>query len=211
MKNTLPEVDAYIAGCADFARPILKRLRKLFHQACPQMREEMKWRVPHFVHQGIVGCMAGFKRHVSWGFWNASLLPDPHGLFANPETRTGFGFKPRSLADLPPDDVILEYIRAAVELNEQGVKRPTVKRKPVAKAEIPKDLKAALKQNSRARAVFERLSPSHQREYIEWITEAKQAATRERRLATTLEWLTEGKSRNWKYERTERQSSGFQK
>jgi uncharacterized protein YdeI (YjbR/CyaY-like superfamily) len=199
MKNTLPEVDRYIEQAADFAKPILKRLRKLFHQACPQIREEMKWSFPHFVHQGIVGSMAGFKQHVSWGFWNAKKMPDPQGLLKESKTRTPLGFKPKSLTDLPPDEIILEYIRAAVALNEQGIKRPTIKRKPAAKIEVPKDLRAALKQNAKARATFEAFSSSHQREYIEWITEAKQQATRERRLATTLEWLTEGKSRNWKY------------
>lgn len=199
MKNTLPEVDAYIERSADFAKPILKRLRKLFHQASPQIHEEIKWGAPHFVQQGIVGMIAAFKQHVSWGFWNAKLMPDPHGLLQAAEAPTSFGFKPKSLADLPSDEVILDYIRAAVALNEQGIKRPAAKRKPVAKIEVPKDLRAALKQNPKALATFEAFSPSHQREYIEWITEAKQPATRERRLATTLEWLTEGKSRNWKY------------
>lgn len=200
MKNTLPEVDRYIEQAADFAKPILKRLRKLFHQASPQIREEMKWSFPHFVHQGIVGSMAAFKQHVSWGFWNAKQMSDPHGLLKESETLTSFGFKPKSLSDLPPDEIILEYIRAAVTLNEQSIKRPAAKRKPVAKIEVPKDLRAALKQNPKARATFEAFSPSHQREYIEWITEAKKLETRERRLATTLEWLTNGKSRNWKYE-----------
>ena len=199
MKNTLPEVDQHIEQAADFAKPILKRLRKLFHQACPQIREEMKWSFPHFVHKGIVGSMAAFKQHVCWGFWNAKQMPDPHGLLKESERLTAFSFKPRNMADLPSDAIILEYIRAAVALNEQGVKRPAAKRKPAAKIEVPKDLHAALKQNPKARVTFEAFSPSHQREYIEWITEAKQSATRERRLATTLEWLTEGKSRNWKY------------
>ena len=200
MKNTLPEVDHYIEHAAAFAKPILKRLRKLFHQASPQIREEMKWSFPHFVHQGIVGSMAAFKQHVSWGFWNAKQMPDPHGLLKESKRLTAFSFKPRSMNDLPSDSIILEYIRAAVALNEQGIKRPAAKRKPAAKVEVPNDLRAALKQNPKARAIFDAFSPSHQREYIEWITEAKQLATRERRLATTLEWLTEGKSRNWKYE-----------
>lgn len=199
MKNALPAVDAYIEQAADFAKPILKRVRKLFHQACPNIREEMKWSAPHFVHHGIVGSMAAFKQHVSWGFWNAKQMSDPHGLLKESEALTSFGFKPKSISDLPPDEIILDYIRLAVALNEQGVKRPAAKRKPVAKIEVPKELRTALKQNPKARAAFEGFSPSHQREYIEWITEAKQPATRERRLITTLEWLTEGKSRNWKY------------
>ncbi len=201
MKNASPEVDAYIEQAADFAKPILKRIRKLFHQACPQIREEMKWSFPHFVCNGIIGSMAAFKQHVSWGFWNAKLMPDPHGILKESEALTALGFKPKNLSDLPPDEIILEYIRAAVDLNEQGVKRPAAKRKRPAKIEVPKDLLAALKQNAKAFAAFEAFSPSHQREYVEWITEARQPATRERRLATTLEWLTAGKPRHWKYQK----------
>lgn len=140
MKNTLPAVDAYIEQSADFAKPILKRVRKLFHQACPQIREEMKWSFPHFVHQGIVGSMAAFKRHVSWGFWNAKLMPDPRGLLHETDALSSFGFKPRCVSDLPPDEIILEYILAAVALNEQGVKRPAAKRNSAARIEVPKDL-----------------------------------------------------------------------
>lgn len=200
MKNRFPEIDAYIEKSADLAKPILKRLRKLFHQASPLIHEEVKWGMPHFVHQGIVGMMAAFKQHLSWGFWNAKLMADPHGLWKESETVTAFGFKPKSAADLLPDEIILEYIRAAVTLNEQGVKRPAAKRKLAAKIEVAKDLRAALRQNAKARAVFDTFSPSHQREYIDWLTEAKQQATRERRLAATLELLTEGKSRHWKYQ-----------
>ena len=98
MKNTLPDVDAYIEKSADFAKPILKRLRKLFHQASPASHEEMKWGAPHFVHQGIVGMMAAFKQHVSWGFWNAKQMPDPHGLLKESERLTAFSFKPSTLS-----------------------------------------------------------------------------------------------------------------
>ena len=198
MKNTTPEVDAYIERAANFAKPILKRLRKLFHQADSRIHEEIKWGVPHFLCLGMVGMMAAFKQHVSWGFWNAKKLPDLHGLLKSAEAPTSFGFKPRSAAELPPDDVILDYIRAAVALNEQGVKRDAPKKNP-AKVKIPKDLKAALKQNPIALATFEGFPPSHKREYIEWITEAKREATRQQRLATTIEWLSQGKPRNWKY------------
>jgi uncharacterized protein YdeI (YjbR/CyaY-like superfamily) len=197
MQHTNPAVDAYIERANDFAKPILKRLRKLFHQACPEIREEIKWNFPCFVHHGIVGNMAAFKAHVSWGFWNAKLLPDPNGILEAAGRDTNFCFKPKSLADLPPDEVILEYIRRSATLNEQGIKPSASKRKPAARIEVPKDLQSALRRNAKARATFERLSPSHQREYIEWITEAKKQATRDRRLQTTLQWLEEGRSRNW--------------
>jgi uncharacterized protein YdeI (YjbR/CyaY-like superfamily) len=67
--------------------------------------------------------------------------------------------------------------------------------------QVPPSLAGALKRNAKARATWEKFSPSHRREYIAWLTEAKREETRERRLETALEWLAEGKSRNWKYER----------
>jgi uncharacterized protein YdeI (YjbR/CyaY-like superfamily) len=200
-KNTLPEVDTYIANAADFARPILKKLRKLFHAASPKITETVKWGMPFFEHQGIVGTLGAFKHHVAFGFWKGSLLSDPHGVFTNGRSPKPMGVKVQSVAELPPDEVLLELIREAVALNEQGVTPPKPPRKKVAKPiVVPEILQTALAKNAKARKTFENFPPSHQREYIEWITEAKQESTRQRRLTTTLEWLAEGKSRNWKYE-----------
>ena len=63
----------------------------------------------------------------------------------------------------------------------------------------PPDLAAALKKNAQARATFDGFSPSHKKEYIEWIVEAKRDETRQRRLSQAIEMLAEGKTRNWKY------------
>jgi uncharacterized protein YdeI (YjbR/CyaY-like superfamily) len=106
-----------------------------------------------------------------------------------------------SIKDLPPDKVMIGLIHQAVELNEQGVKVP--KAKPATKKDVvvPKDLMSALSKNRSAKTVFENFSPSHKREYVMWIEEAKTEPTRNKRLATTVEWLSEGKSRNWKYEK----------
>lgn len=186
------EVDAYIAKAQPFSRPILMKLRELFHAASPAIEEEMKWSHPHFVCDGIVANMAAFKQHVAFGFWKSSLMSDPHGYLKGRERLT-------SLTDLPPDKVMLAYIREAVDLNQSGVKMAKPKRAPKPEIDVPADLQAALKKNAKARKVFESFSPSHRREYVEWISEAKQDATRQKRLATTLEWLAEGKSRNWKY------------
>ena len=200
MKNTLVEVDQYIEKAAPFAQPILKRIRKAFHKAHPEIRETIKWGVPHFEHKGVVGMMAAFKQHVSWGFWKAQLMSDPKGILAKVGETSMGGNKVTRLSDLPPDEVIVDYVREAVRLNEEGVK---VERRPRTKAttdvEVPADLTAALKKNAKAKKAFEGFPPSHRREYVEWITEAKQEATRQKRLATTLEWLSEGKPRNWKY------------
>ncbi len=199
MKNTLPEVDAYINDAAEFARPILKRLRKLFHLASPKIQESIKWGLPHFEHLGIVGMMAAFKHHVGFGFWKGKLMSDPHGLFKAGSGTTPHGTKVKSVAELPDEEILLAYIREAMALNEQGIALPKPARKKAVKPKIPAELRAALAANAKARETFENLPPSHQREYVDWLTEAKQEATRLRRLATTIEWLAEGKPRNWKY------------
>jgi len=190
-----PRIDIYIAKAAPFAQPILRRLRELVHQGCPEVVETIKWSSPHFDYRGIFAGMAAFKRHATFGFWKGSLI------FRTGKEREAMGQFGRlgSIADLPPDEEILGYVRAAAQLNESGVKlKPKLKhpKKPIA---VPDDLKAGLAKNVKARQTFAAFSPSHQREYLEWITEAKTASTRARRLATTLEWLAEGKPRNWKY------------
>ncbi len=197
MKNESPEVDRYIENAPPFAQPILKRIRKAFHKADPRIEETMKWSAPHFEYQGILANLAAFKQHVRWGFWNAKRMSDPHGLFKE----SGMAMKVTDVKELPPDSVLIDYIREAVRLNEEGKKilrKPSAPAKP---AEVPSDLASALKKNAKARAAFEKFSPSHKNEYIEWITEAKQAATRQKRLAMALEWMAEGKPRNWKYMR----------
>lgn len=202
-KNASAEVDAYIKRKAPFAQPILHHVRKLFHRACPELKETMKWNFPHFEYKGIVGSMAAFKQHVSYGFWKASLMQDPHGLLAAVGTKTSMGgMKVTRLDELPADDILLAYITEAVSLNESGasISRPK-RKKSSAVVKVPAELQAALKKNKKASATFEGFSPSHRKEYIEWITEAKQDATKQKRLATTLEWLSEGKPRNWKYMR----------
>lgn len=198
MKN--PAVDAYIAKSADFARPILARLRRLMHQACPKIEETIKWGVPHFERQGVVASMAAFKQHASFGFWKQKLMDDPAGLFPAAGDSSMGGRKFRSVKDLPADAVLLRYIKAAVALNEAGVKLPKADRPKKPPPKLPADLAAALKKNPKAKATYDAFPPSKQREYVEWITEAKQEATRLKRLATAVEWLAQGKSRHWKYE-----------
>jgi uncharacterized protein YdeI (YjbR/CyaY-like superfamily) len=195
-----PEFDKYIARSAEFARPILTKLRRLFHEACPEIQETMKWSFPHFEYKGIVGSMAAFKQHVSWGFWKGTLLSDPHNLFTGVGDTSMSGEKVTDVSGLPSDEILLAYIREAVALNEQGVKLPAKKKSaPKKNLELPAYFLAALKKNKKAFAAFDSMSPSHKNEYIEWLTEAKQEATREKRLATALEWIAEGKPRNWKY------------
>lgn len=199
MKHTNSEFDKYIAHAAASARPILAKIRALFHEACPEIEETVKWNTPHFECDGIVGSMAAFKQHVRWGFWKATLMSDPHNLLTQMGDTTMGGGKITDIAQLPPESVIIDYVREAVLLNKQGVKAPISTRSPRPKRSVPDCLAAALKKNKKARATFDAFNASQQREYVEWIVEAKQDATRDKRLAQAIEWMADGKPRNWKY------------
>jgi len=198
-----PRVDAYITKSADFAQPILKHLRKLVHTACPEVEETLKWSMPSFMYKGILCGFASFKEHCTFGFWKGDLMfaDDKEAQKRANEAMGHFGRMTR-LADLPGDKLLLGYIKEAMRLNDEGVKKspkPKLKVKP--ELIVPPVLVAALKKNTKAKAAFDAFSYSHKKEYAEWIGEAKQEDTRTRRLATTIAWLSEGKSRNWKYER----------
>lgn len=193
-------VDAYIRKSQPALRPILLHLRELVHEACPDCAETIKWGMPSFTYQGDILCnIAGFKEHVALSFWKRALLKDPKGLLK--EGAMGSLGRVTSIDDLPSDAAIRGFITQAMKLNEEGVK--VAKTKPGTKPApaVPAALKSGLAKNRKARENFESFSPSARGEYIEWIAEAKTDATRDKRLATTLEWLAEGKKRNWKYER----------
>lgn len=198
MANHDPRVDAYIAKSASFARPILEHLRALVHEACPTVDESLKWSMPFFSYKAAPMCMmAAFKQHCSFGFW---LSKEVTG--GSDEDGMGQFGKLASLKDLPPDRQLSAYLKKAMALNEAGVKkaRPKAAAKPA--PTLPDDLAALLaqKKHGAARKAWESFPPGAQREYVDWIAEAKTDATRQKRLATTLEWLAEGKKRNWKYE-----------
>ena len=188
-----PRVDAYIARSAPFARPILKRLRKLVHEGCPPVVEGIKWGMPHFDYGGIFCGMAAFKEHCTFGFWNRAM-----NLKRSEDAMGQFGCI-RKVADLPSDSVIVGYVRQAKKLADDGVKIGPIKKakKPLP---VPASLTAALKRKSGASARFAKMSPSQKREYSEWILEAKTDATRNKRLGIAAGWIAEGKSRNWKYQ-----------
>ena len=192
-----PRIDAYIAMSADFAKPILSYLRKTVHEACPEVEEDWKWSAPHFMYHGMLCGMAAFKEHCSFGFWKGTLVV-PSRLGGN-HAMGHFGRITR-LADLPARRDLIRYIKKAAKLNQAGVQVARVSR-PKPPLVVPAELRRALSNNRSARATFENFSPSHRREYIEWIGEAKTEETRRRRLETALAWMAEGKSRNWKYER----------
>ena len=199
MPTTDKRVDQYIRNAAPFAKPILTHLRGLVHKTCPQVEETIKWGFPHFVYNGILCSMASFKGHCAFGFYQAKLMGiDELIVNAASESAMGHLGKITSLDDLPADRVLMKYIKEAMKLNEEGVK--VVRPKAVVKsAAIPADLKKALAANKKAETVFAAFSPSNKRDYIEWITEAKTETTRTKRLTQAIEWIAEGKPRNWKY------------
>ena len=176
-----PRVDAYIDKSADFAKPILTRLREVVHEACPDVEETMKWSFPHFMYEGMLCSMASFKQHCAFGFWKGALVLGGDGARAQ-EAMGSFGRITR-LSDLPPKKTLAAYVKKAAALNDAGTARvPKAPRAPKKPLAVPDYVVAALRKNKKALATFEGFSPSHRREYVEWITEAKGEATRERRL-----------------------------
>ena len=198
-KQRDPRIDAYIAESAEFARPILLHLRRLVHRECPAVVETMKWSFPHFQYDGTILCsMAAFKQHCAFGFWHDEMTRLLEREDAAREGAMGALGRITSLKDLPKDPALRRYLRHAMKLIDAGAPA-RARAKPRPALPVPRDLAAALKKNRAARTTFENFSPSHRREYIEWIIDAKRDETRRKRLATTLEWLTAGKPRNWKY------------
>lgn len=197
-----PRVDAYIEKSAEFAKPILRRLRSVVHEACPEVEETMKWGAPHFMYRGLMCHMASFKQHCAFGFWKGALVLGARGGKAS-EAMGQFG-RIESTSDLPSDRTLASFVRKAMTLNEAGVKVPRARKQAKAAESLPEILvptylATALRRNPKARETFQGFTPSKRREYVEWLTEARTEATRERRLATAIEWMSEGKSRNWKY------------
>jgi len=195
-----PRIDAYIAKSAVFAKPILKHVREVVHAACPEVEETMKWSVPHFDYRGEMMCgMAAFKHHCALGFWKGALVVGKvNGKNAESAGQMG---RITAVSDLPSKRVLTGYIRKAMRLNDAGIKAPRMKgpaKKPLA---TPPDLARGLKASKAAGAAWDAFTPSARRDYIEWLLQAKTDETRARRRATALEWIAEGKTRNWKYQK----------
>jgi uncharacterized protein YdeI (YjbR/CyaY-like superfamily) len=194
--KTDPRIDAYIDRQADFARPILRHLRDVVHAACPDCEETLKWSMPTFMYKGkILAGFAAFKAHATFGYWNDSMLNE------DSKNRSAMGQFGRlaSLDDLPDRTTLIDLTRQSMALIDSGAKPPraTAKKAPFT---VPQDLRAAIDAAPAAAATWAGFPPSCQREYVEWVTEAKRDETRAKRLALTIEWLAEGKRRNWKYE-----------
>jgi uncharacterized protein YdeI (YjbR/CyaY-like superfamily) len=196
-------VDAYIAKAAPFAQPVLEHLRELIHKGCPEVVEEIKWSMPFFVYKGqILGNIAAFKAHCSCNLWGGGVAAAMRKDGVLSDEGMGKLGKITSVKDLPANKVMLGYVKQAAAFIDGGGKTMPKRATKVekAEAEVPADLAAALKKNKAAGATFAGFSPGARREYVAWIVEARHPETRERRLAQAVEWMAEGKQRNWKYQ-----------
>lgn len=194
-----PRIDAYITKSKEFAKPILEHFRELVHKACPDVEETIKWGMPSYDFKGPYCMSPAFKEHCAIIFWKAQLMKDPI-LVTNAKSETAMGHlrKIKSLKDLPKDKVLISYLKEAAKLNKEGAKLPPrskTRKEPV----VPESFLKAIKKNRKASVTFKNFSPSKKKDYIDWVTEAKTDETRKKRIATSIEWLAEGKPRNWKY------------
>jgi hypothetical protein len=198
MPTVDPRVDAYIAKAPPFAQPILKHVRAAVHAGCPEVVETIKWSVPSFEYKGPFCGMAAFKKHVMFGFWKHQLMTD---LIPKGEHRA-FGQYGRieSIDAVPSQAQIVKLVKVAKKLNDDDVKVPKAARPKKPPVKTPPFLAAALKKNTKAKSHYDAFSPSHKREYVEWLTDAKTTETRDRRLAQAIEWIAQGKGRNWRYQ-----------
>lgn len=201
MSKKDPRIDAYIEKSKDFAKPILLHVRETVHKAVPDVEETMKWSMPHFDYLGEMMCsMASFKEHMAVNFWKGAIMNDPDKILDTKEAMGHFG-KIKTLKDLPSDKLLIKYIKEAARLNKEGIKLPAKKKLTEKKElEVPDYFAKALNKNKAAKKVFDGFSPSKKKEYVEWLTEAKTEATRDKRMETAVEWIAEGKTRNWKYQ-----------
>jgi uncharacterized protein YdeI (YjbR/CyaY-like superfamily) len=200
-------IDLYIAKSRPFAQSLLNHLRELVHKACPGVVETIKWSRPFFEYKGVIlGNMSAFKEHCSFGFWGeeiSAVLRDARVL--KPDAMGSLGRLTR-IEDLPSNKQMLDLISRATAFIESGqytspiAARHKVVKAPAPAVEAPPEFTRALKANKKASAAFAAFSPSCKREYVEWIAEARRAETREKRITTAIDWISEGKQRNWKYQ-----------
>lgn len=203
MAKKIKAIDDYITKSADFAKPILQHIRELIHKACPDVEEKIKWSMPFFDYKGEMMCyMAAFKQHMAFGFWKAALMKD-QVLVANAKTEEAMGHLGRitSLKNLPSDKKMIAWIKEAMKLNDEGKKITRPKPTQRKELEMPVYFTKALQKNKKAKQVFDNFAYSHKKEYLQWVIEAKTEETKNKRIALAIEWIAEGKLRNWKYDK----------
>jgi uncharacterized protein YdeI (YjbR/CyaY-like superfamily) len=203
-----PKVDAYIQKAQPFAQPILHHIRKIVHSACPDVEETVKWSRPFFEYKGVILCnMSAFKQHCAFGFWGLEIGAILREAGAVRKGAMGTLGRITSVSTLPPEKQLMAWVRQAADFVDDGnYTSPIAARNKVVKApkptlKTPPEFTKALNKNMKARSAFAAFSPSCKREYIEWIVDAKREETRDQRIATAIDWIAEGKQRNWKYQK----------
>jgi uncharacterized protein YdeI (YjbR/CyaY-like superfamily) len=202
-----PKIDLYIAKAQPFAQPILIHIRELVHKACPNVVETIKWSRPFFEYKGVIlGNMSAFKEHCSFGFWGEEIGAILRQAKVVQEGGMGSLGRITSIKDMPSNKEMLGFLKQATAFIDNGqYTSPITARNKVVKAPKPAieaspEFTQALKASKKAATVFAAFSPSCKREYTEWIAEAKRPETRDKRIAQAIEWISEGKQRNWKYQ-----------
>lgn len=202
MEKHNPKVDEYIEKSQDFAKPILNYLRETVHETCPDVQEAIKWKFPTFMYKGKILCsIVSFKQYCSMGFWLHQEMKTLSEIDTDVEKTNMFSLgKITKIEDLPSKPQLKKAIKEAMELTDMGV---TMKKTAPSKTEIevPDEFQNALNENKKALEIFEKSSLSYRKEYIMWITDAKTETTRNKRMEQAIEWISEGKGRNWKYEK----------
>jgi uncharacterized protein YdeI (YjbR/CyaY-like superfamily) len=207
-ENLSVEIDSYIEKAADFAKPILIKIRELVHKSCPEITECIKWSFPNFEYKGQILCsMAAHKKHCSFGLWRGNEIEDTDKILQQiGKTAMGQLGQLRSIADLPSDEILIKYLQQAIDLclkvkTKSSSNSDNKNKKSIPVPEIPDYLNELLEKCPEAKINFEKFSNSCKREYVVWITEAKTEKTRQKRLSEALEMIKEGKQRNWKYQK----------
>jgi uncharacterized protein YdeI (YjbR/CyaY-like superfamily) len=203
-----PKVDAYIVKARPFAQPILQHIRKVVHNACPGVEESIKWSRPFFDYKGVILCnMSAFKEHCAFGFWGVEIRAIVRKAGAVKDGAMGTLGRITSVDTLPSEKQLTAWVRQAAEFVDSGqYTSPIAARSKVVKApkpalKTPPEFAAALNKNKKAAKAFEGFSPSCRREYIEWIAGAKRDETRDKRISTAIEWISQDKQLNWKYQK----------
>ncbi|MBK8367528.1 MAG: DUF1801 domain-containing protein [Bacteroidetes bacterium] len=161
-------IDKGISELEPFAQVICKRLRKIILSADPELIEDWKWG-PNYYLNGMVCGYWGFKKHVSFVFFQGSLLKDKKKiLLENPGNVHNRHIKFTDVKQID-DKVILEYLFEAIDNNRKGLKIIETKDKTII---TPDDVVKAFKK-AKVLAYFDSLAFSHRKEYVQWIESTK--------------------------------------
>jgi hypothetical protein len=190
-------INLYIAELPDWQRKHLVRVRQLIHSTEERIEEAWRGNAPHFDHQGSLIGMHAFKSCVSIWFHKGASLKDGHGLFKLTEKDAEREVRKYKIheGESINEKAFLDLLKQALKVN--AAQAGGAETKPTSRAlVVPSDMEQVLRKDEQAWAQWEGLAASHKREYVEWITDAKQDETRKRRLAKALEMIRDGQAKN---------------